>query len=181
MRIRQPGISPEKIAIAVAVTMAAMAGIGAMKKVTGTSNAVAMVAVSPGTAPTKSPKSDATTMTNRLYGSKTSAKACAQAPLIAIAGHRPRSPCKPLQQTPRQRHPEQLVKAVVNHQGDDQSERKDPARSYAEHGEEGRKIYDCRRNEPERVDEKDVEDIDADDQRQRDDVPRRAHPRLSRY
>jgi sulfite exporter TauE/SafE len=31
--------------------MAAMAGIGAMKKVTGTSNAVAMVAVSPGTAP----------------------------------------------------------------------------------------------------------------------------------
>src|SRR5205807_1954473 len=117
MRIRQPGISPEKIAIAVAVTMAAMAGIGAMKNVTGTSNAVAMVAVSPGTAPTKSPKSDATTMTKRLYGSKTSAKACAQAPLIATPGRCPYSPCEPLQQTPWQRYPEQLVKTVMNDQG----------------------------------------------------------------
>ena len=41
--------------MAVAVTMAAMAGMGGMKKVTGTNNAVAMVAVRPGTAPTKSP------------------------------------------------------------------------------------------------------------------------------
>ena len=48
-------MSPEKIAIAVAVTIAAIAGIGAMKKVTGTSSAVAMVAVSPGTAPTNRP------------------------------------------------------------------------------------------------------------------------------
>ena len=38
-------MSPAKIAIAVAVTMAAMAGTGSMKKVTGTSSAVAMVAV----------------------------------------------------------------------------------------------------------------------------------------
>ena len=52
-------MSPEKIAIAVAVTIAAIAGIGAMKKVTGTSSAVAIVAVSPGTAPTKRPNSDA--------------------------------------------------------------------------------------------------------------------------
>ena len=41
-------MSPEKIAIAVAVTIAAMAGIGAMKNVTGTSSAVAIVAVKPG-------------------------------------------------------------------------------------------------------------------------------------
>src|SRR5438105_9108261 len=120
MRIRQPGISPEKIAIAVAVTIAAMAGIGAMKKVTGTSKAVAMVAVNPGTAPTKSPKSEARIMTNRLYGSNTSAKACAQAPLIEIPGRRPHSPCEFLQQTPRQRDSQQLVKAVVNRHRDDQ-------------------------------------------------------------
>ena len=40
---------------AVAVTMAATAGTGGMKKVTGTSSAVAMVAVSPGIAPTNKP------------------------------------------------------------------------------------------------------------------------------
>ena len=66
MRSRQPGMSPEKIAIAVAVTIAAIAGIGAMKKVTGTSNAVAIVAVNPGTAPTKRPNSDAPSMTSTL-------------------------------------------------------------------------------------------------------------------
>ena len=49
-------MSPEKIAIAVAVTIAAIAGMGGMKKVTGTSKAVAIVAVKPGTAPTKRPK-----------------------------------------------------------------------------------------------------------------------------
>ena len=52
-------MSPEKIAIAVAVTIAAIAGIGGMKNVTGTSSAVAIVAVSPGTAPTNRPNSDA--------------------------------------------------------------------------------------------------------------------------
>src|SRR3954452_7124205 len=71
MRSRQPGMSPEKIAIAVAVTMAAMAGIGAMKKVTGTSSAVAIVAVRPGTAPTNRPYSDAITITAMVYGSNT--------------------------------------------------------------------------------------------------------------
>ncbi len=59
-------MSPEKIAIAVAVTIAAIAGIGAMKKVTGTSNAVAMVAVSPGTAPTNNPNNDAISITKML-------------------------------------------------------------------------------------------------------------------
>jgi hypothetical protein len=68
-------MSPEKIAMAVAVTIAAIAGIGAMKKVTGTSSAVAMVAVSPGTAPTNNPYSDATTITAMVYGSNTIAKA----------------------------------------------------------------------------------------------------------
>ena len=45
MRNSAPGMSPEKIAIAVAVTIAAIAGIGAMNNVTGTSSAVAIVAV----------------------------------------------------------------------------------------------------------------------------------------
>src|SRR5690349_12418543 len=68
-------MSPEKIAIAVAVTIAAMAGIGAMKKVTGTSSAVAIVAVRPGTAPTNRPNSDAITITTMVYGSNTIEKA----------------------------------------------------------------------------------------------------------
>ena len=55
MRRKQLGMSPAKIAIAVAVTIEAIAGTGGMKKVTGTSSAVAIVAVRPGTAPTKRP------------------------------------------------------------------------------------------------------------------------------
>ena len=55
MRSKALGMSPEKMAIAVAVTMAATAGTGGMKKVTGTSRAVAMVAVRPGMAPTNRP------------------------------------------------------------------------------------------------------------------------------
>src|SRR6188474_2444237 len=71
-------MSPEKIAMAVAVTMAATAGTGAMKNVTGTSSAVAIVAVRPGTAPTKSPKSAEQKITHSTYGSKTSANAAAK-------------------------------------------------------------------------------------------------------
>jgi hypothetical protein len=37
-----------------------------MKNVTGTSKAVAMVAVKPGTAPTNNPYKDATTMTTKV-------------------------------------------------------------------------------------------------------------------
>src|SRR5438045_2344493 len=117
MRSRQPGMSPEKMAIAVAVTMAAMAGIGAMKNVTGTRSAVAIVAVSPGTAPTNRPKTDAASITKMLYGSKTSAKACAQAALMTL--QRARSPREPFQQSPRQRHPEQLVERVMHHERHD--------------------------------------------------------------
>ncbi len=65
--------------------MAAMAGIGAMKNVIGTSSAVAIVAVSPGIAPTKRPNSDAASITTMLYGSNTIVKACTQAPLIPMS------------------------------------------------------------------------------------------------
>ena len=65
MRSSAPGMSPAKIAIAVAVTMAAMAGTGSMKKVIGTSSAVAMVAVRPGIAPTNMPKQADPRMTSR--------------------------------------------------------------------------------------------------------------------
>ena len=49
--------------MAAVVTIAAMAGTGSIKKVMGTSMAVAMVAESPGMAPTKSPKSALIRMT----------------------------------------------------------------------------------------------------------------------
>src|SRR5688572_20777957 len=80
MRSRQLGISPAKIAIAVAVTMQAIAGTGGMKKVTGTSSAVAMVAVSPGTAPTNRPNIAEPRITHNTYQSKTSAKAWLRTP-----------------------------------------------------------------------------------------------------
>ena len=63
MRSSALGMSPEKIAIAVAVTMAATAGTGGMKKVTGTSRAVAIVAVRPGIAPTNKPYTAEAAMT----------------------------------------------------------------------------------------------------------------------
>src|SRR5207237_9156232 len=118
MSSRKPGMSPEKIAIAVAVTIAAMAGICAMKNVTGTSNAVAMVAVNPGTAPTNKPNSEAPSMTTMLYGSSTIANACDQAGLImsSLPGER-------LQYAPRQGHLEQLIKAVMNAQRQDDRKR----------------------------------------------------------
>src|SRR2546427_9008522 len=99
MRIRQPGMSPEKIAIAVAVTIGAIAGIGGMKNVTGTKSAVAIVAVRPGTAPTNSPNSDAPSITTMVYGSNTIAKACSHGELILV----PCSPRHALQHSPRQR------------------------------------------------------------------------------
>ena len=105
MRIRQPGMSPEKIAIAVAVTIAAIAGIGAMKNVTGTSSAVAIVAVSPGTAPTNSPNSDAASITHRLYGSNTIAEGLRQLLSASIAAGSERDALK---HAPGQRHPSSL-------------------------------------------------------------------------
>ena len=48
-------MSPEKIAIVEVVTMAAIAGTGGMKKVSGTRSAVAIVAESPGMQPTTRP------------------------------------------------------------------------------------------------------------------------------
>ncbi len=68
-------MSPEKIAIAVAVTIVAIAGIGSMKNVTGTSSAVAIVAVRPGTAPTNSPNSDARSIGHSVLTLKTMPKA----------------------------------------------------------------------------------------------------------
>src|SRR6185295_3429244 len=121
MRIRQPGMSPENMAIAVAVTIAAIAGIGAMKKVTGTRSAVAMVAVNPGTAPTKSPNNAAASITKMLYGSITSANACSQASLIAAAPKHlaARLPRDALHDAPRQRHFQQLVERIVDDQRHD--------------------------------------------------------------
>src|SRR5687768_12437441 len=86
MRRKQLGMSPAKIAIAVAVTIDAIAGTGGMKKVTGTSSAVAMVAVSPGTAPTNRPNSADAKITHSTYGSNTSANAAAKVAIARGAG-----------------------------------------------------------------------------------------------
>lgn len=60
-------MSEAKIAIAAVVTMAAMAGTGSMKKVIGTSIAVAIVADRPGTAPTKRPKAEQASITKAMF------------------------------------------------------------------------------------------------------------------
>src|SRR5512142_821917 len=132
MRSRQPGMSPEKMAIAIA----AIAGIGAMKKVTGTSSAVAIVAVSPGTAPTNRPNSDASSITTMLYGSNTIVNACAQAPLMMIGP----SPRDALQEAPGQRHPQQLVERDVDDEREHERERHDGSRAHAEDREERREV-----------------------------------------
>ena len=86
IRSRQPGMSPEKIAIAVAVTIVAIAGIGSMKNVTGTSSAVAIVAVSPGTAPTNRPNSDANSIGHSVFALNTIPNAVPSASI--------RTPCR---------------------------------------------------------------------------------------
>lgn len=55
MRSNAPGMSPAKMAMATVVTIAAIAGTGAMKKVKGINNAAAIVAVRPGMDPTNKP------------------------------------------------------------------------------------------------------------------------------
>ncbi len=172
-------MSPEKIAIAVAVTIAAIAGIGAMKNVTGTSSAVAIVAVSPGTAPTNSPNSDAASITDDVVriedqrerlrpGSAHRFLPAARAATTAMA----------LQQSPRQRNAQELVEGVVDDQRHDERERQDPARAHAEHREQGGEIDGARRDEAEAIDGDDVEHVDADGQREGEQMPLRARPRL---
>src|SRR5260221_2773032 len=115
MRRKQLGISPAKIAMAVAVTIEAIAGTGGMKNVTGTRSAVAMVAVSPGTAPTKRPKSAEAKMTQSTYGSNTSPNA---AMTFAMRLER-----EALQHAPRQGIAQPLVEGEM-----EQGRREDTAR-----------------------------------------------------
>src|SRR5919106_6202350 len=108
MRNRQLGMSPAKIAIAVAVTMEAIAGTGSMKKVTGTRSAVAMVAVSPGTAPTNRPNAAEARITHSTYGSNTSASA---------------SKSIGLQHAPRERNAQRLVESEMDRHSADHGHR----------------------------------------------------------
>src|SRR5512145_1455425 len=117
MRSRQLGMSPAKIAIAVAVTIEAIAGTGSMKKVTGTSSAVAMVAVSPGTAPTNRPNAAEARMTQSTYGSST---------------RRSASKSIRLQQSPGQRNAQGLVERKMDRHGGEHRHHGGPAPRRAE-------------------------------------------------
>src|SRR5215203_474867 len=83
MRSIAAGMSPAKIAMAVAVTMAPRAGTGSMKNVTGTRSAVAIVAVSPGMAPTNIPNAADAAMTHSTLNWKTRPKAKTIASMVA--------------------------------------------------------------------------------------------------
>ena len=63
MRSSVPEMSPAKIAMALAAMIAPIAGTGSMKKVIGTSSAVAMVAVSPNGTRRPRANTDASRMT----------------------------------------------------------------------------------------------------------------------
>src|SRR5512145_492836 len=141
MRSRQLGMSPAKIAIAVAVTIDAIAGTGSMKKVTGTSSAVAMVAVRPGTAPTKRPNAAEARITHSTNGSRTSRSA---------------SKSMTLQQSPRQRDTQQLVERKVDrYRGHDRHNQRHAPR-VAEHFDPQRKKQDAGDMEAELVGGQDV-------------------------
>src|SRR5215831_4413223 len=171
MRISAPGMSPEKIAIAVAVTIDAIAGTGGMKKVTGTRSAVAIVAVRPGTAPTKSPKIADSRMTKSVYGSNTSPKAARMSVI---------SPREALEDAPGQRHPQQLVEQRVNEEGRDERDHDGANRRDAELEEQRQEADRAREEEAERVRGEDIEDEDGADREEVGGEPGRAEPRGDR-
>src|SRR6266567_1352340 len=92
------------------------------------------------------------------------------------SSHRARSPCPVMQQAPRQRHPQQLVESVVNHERDHERQRKIVAESHAEDREQDGEVDRAREDETELVDQQNVEDVDADDEGEGQQVPPRAHP-----
>src|SRR5215213_4027369 len=85
MRSSVPGMSPAKIAMAERVTIAPTAGTGSMKNVTGTSSAIAIVAVRPGMAPNTSPNKAAMRIVTSTAGWKTRPKAV---PIALMAASR---------------------------------------------------------------------------------------------
>ena len=78
-----------------------------MKKVIGTSSAVAIVAVRPGIAPTKIPNADEATITHRTNGSKISRTASRKGPGTA-ASHDVGQPAA------RQGHAEKRSEEILN-------------------------------------------------------------------
>src|SRR5258706_1131344 len=149
MRRKQLGISPAKIAMAVAVTIEAIAGTGGMKNVTGTRSAVAMVAVSPGRAPTKGPKSAEAKMTQSTYGSNTSPNA---AMTFAMRLER-----EALQHAPRQGNAQQLVEGEMDQDRREDRDRHRDRRPGAEHQGPPEQEDEASDMEPERVGEHDIE------------------------
>src|SRR5688572_27388104 len=142
MRSRQLGMSPAKIAIAVAVTIEAMAGTGSMKNVTGTSSAVAMVAVSPGTAPTNRPNAAEAKITPSTYGSNTSRRA---------------SKSILLEHAPWQRNAQQLVEREVDRHGRDHPDHSGDAPRAAKDAEPGDHQRDAGEVESQPIGSDDVE------------------------
>src|SRR4051812_10670040 len=161
MRNRQLGMSPAKIAIAVAVTIEAIAGTGGMKKVTGTSRAVAIVAVRPGTAPTNRPNMAEPRTTQSTYGSSTIFNASK-----SIA----------LEQSPRQRNAQEFVEREMDddRRDDGDRQREAPRRAQDPHPDD----LDRERGEieTEPVGGEDVEQQPGDDGRDPRDCSRASDP-----
>src|SRR5918992_3060110 len=161
MRSNAPGMSPAKIAIAVAVTIEAIAGTGSMKKVTGTRSAVAIVAVSPGTAPTKSPNAAEPRITQSTYGSKTSRSA---------------SKSILLEQSPGKRNAQDLVEGKVDGYGRDDCNHDRHAPRSSQNSRPEREERDAGEVETDRIHDQDVEHEAAKHARNSRERPTAEHP-----
>src|ERR1051326_3863234 len=170
MRRKQLGMSPAKIAIAVAVTIEAIAGTGGMKKVTGTRSAVAIVAVRPGTAPTNRPNIAEPRITHSTYGSSTCASACERMEaVIALEG-------EALQDSPGQRDAQQLVERKVDDDRGDERDRQRQAPRRAEHPHPDGENRHRGEIEAERVGREHIEEKTGDDRDHAERRPPAAQP-----
>ena len=68
----------------------------------------------------------------------------------------------------------------MDHQRQQQRKRQDPSRAHPEHREQRGEIHGAGRDKAEPVDRDDVEHVDAEGQRECEQVPVRARPRLER-
>src|SRR3954470_19490741 len=177
MRRKQLGMSPAKIAMAVAVTIEAMAGTGGMKKVTGTRSAVAIVAVRPGTAPTKRPNIAEPRITHSTYGSNTCASAWERTSAVMVCVL---SEGEALEYSPRQGNTQQLVEGEVDDDGGDHGHRHGDAPRRAEHAHPDQEDQKSSEVETEDVSCEDIKQEPSDNRGNARDRARAADPRRRR-
>src|SRR5215208_2823815 len=173
MRSIAAGMSPAKIAIAVAVTIAPSAGTGDMKKVTGTRSAVAIVAVRPGIAPTNMPKAADAKITQMTKGSKTRPSAVTKASMAASLKDR-------IEPAAGQRHAHQVRKEVLDQDRRPERDRQRHDPAHAEAQEQRGEDHEGAEDEADGLRGQDVEQDGDEDEREREPLARVGGPGVGR-